>query len=127
MTEIYFRSWEDEWCGLIDYDDKWLCINAESKTDKNKCKKYFNRIVYAKWDECVVYGEWDDWKTPHFTHVADLGEEGIFYCIIIDINIPLGKWHYKIKLNNIWIEHSENQLREKDNNGNWNNVIFIHD
>ena len=41
--------------------------------------------------------------------------------------VKLGKKYlYKLKKDGAWIEPTEGELRIKDKNGNWNNVLFVH-
>ena len=105
----YYTTKESYFSGLINYRDRFLIIIPISKKD------------YSNY---TVVGSWDNWANayPLFLHV-DCGW-GIFYN---DISILLGKNHYKLKNDSKWIEPSEDELREKDNNGNWNNVLFVHE
>ncbi len=38
----------------------------------------------------------------------------------------IGIYRYKLKKGDEWIEPKEDELREKDEAGNWNNLITIH-
>jgi len=106
---VIYNNIESYFCGLISYNDRFLMITCMFMTDY---KNY------------TVTGSWDNWQTDY--PLILLPECG--WIILFDnITILLGKHHYKLKHNGSWIEPDENTLREKDNSGNWNNVLFIHE
>jgi hypothetical protein len=48
------------------------------------------------------------------------------YFIVLDESIPYGKYTYKFKKGDEWIEPDKNEVKEKDKDGNYNNVLFVH-
>lgn len=104
-----YNNIESYFCGLMSYNDRFLVITCKLTSDY---KNY------------TVTGSWDNWQTDYpLILLPDCG-----WIILFDnITILLGKHHYKLKNNSGWVEPDENTLREKDDRGNWNNVLFIHE
>jgi hypothetical protein len=85
--------------------------------------------IQGEYEEgCEVYGSWNDWKHPYpLQHEHHESNESCFYIILgDDEKIFLGKHHYKLKQNGVWIEPGKNDLVEKDSDGNTNTVLFVH-
>lgn len=111
-----YKSDTDRWTGRIIEESLSLYILFQEK---------FNSIF---WD-CEVWGSWNNWTSAsELLHYKSIDDKNIW---LIEFStkedLPkLGKYYYKLKKNGEWIEPNENDLREKDENGNWNFVIFIH-
>lgn len=122
-----YRSQEDEYIGLLETDSDDLIIYYDNKDHNN----------------CEVWGSWNKWKSGYILLKSEESDELSKYWWYIkfpniddfdnnleeyvDQQMPkYGKYHYKLKKNGEWIEPTENDLREKDSDGNWNLVIFIH-
>jgi hypothetical protein len=90
----------------------------------------FNIKESTKYNGYEVYGSWDDWKNPYevMDWIHFIYQENRAWIIEIpEKYIEIGKkYFYKLKKDGVWIEPTEGELRIKDENGNWNNVIFIH-
>ena len=105
----YYNTKNSYFSGLINYSDRFLIIIPTVEKD------------YTNYS---VIGSWDNWTNTYPLFLRKDYGWGIFYK---DISLLLGIHHYKLKNGAIWIEPSENELREKDTNGNWNNVLFVHE
>jgi hypothetical protein len=86
----------------------------------------FNESESTKYDGYKVYGSWDNWKNPYEIISLDFLYDDNKAWIIELPEKYIGKYYYKLKKDGAWIEPTEDELRIKDENGNWNNVIFIH-
>lgn len=106
---LYYNTTDSYFSGLINYVDRILIIIPMGGKD---------------YRDYMVVGSWDNWANiyPLFLH------QGFGWGILYnDISILLGKNHYKLKKDGAWLEPSDCELREKDKNGNWNNVLFVHE
>lgn len=113
---LQYKSNTDKWTGRIVNESLSLYILFEEK---------YNSIYY----DYEVWGSWNNWTSGfELQYYKSIDDKNIW---LIEFNskkeLPnLGKYHYKFKKNGEWIEPTENDLREKDEYGNWNYVIFIH-
>ena len=105
----YYTTKDSYFAGLINYSDRFLIIIPVGEKD------------YSNYS---VLGSWDNWANTYPLFLNSACGWGIFYN---DISILLGINHYKLRHENKWLEPSENELRKKDKNGNWNNVLFVHE
>lgn len=111
--------------GYIQYFEDRECYGLYIKY----CKGRNNIYKYVR-----VYGSWDNYERGYDLYQL-LQDEGdtlskcncSVYFIVLDESIPYGKYTYKFKKDDQWIEPREDELREKDKDGNYNNILFVHD
>lgn len=119
-----YKSLKDGYEGYLQYDDSSLSYNLFIKYYEGRDNKFKNTYVY---------GSWDNYDTPYelCQLLEDNGDNlskfnSSVYYIELDDEINYGKYTYKFKRGGEWIEPSENELKEKDKDGNYNNVLFVH-
>ena len=128
--------------------DKEACVFEDYKSHKEGYEGYLEYFedkdcygLYIKYyegrdniyEDITVYGSWDNYERSYdlYQLLKDKGDNlskhnSSVYFIILDDHIPYGKYTYKFKKGDQWIEPSENELKEKDKHGNYNNVLFVH-
>lgn len=117
-----WTSKEESYVGMMFgylLDDTFLVLTYNNMKDRQKFEEGIE-----------VWTSWNNWKKP-YELLDNIINDGSVYTTGIGFDygeeLPkFGKHHYKLKKNGIWIEPPEDLLREKDKNGIWNNVIFIH-
>lgn len=111
-----YKSDIDKWSGRLVEESLSLYILYKKDYDKT-------------YEDCEIWGDWNNWTTAfELIHYKSIDNNNIW---LIEFNseedLPkLGKYHYKFKRGGMWIEPTENDLREKDEHGNWNFVLFVH-
>jgi len=119
-----YKSHKEGYEGYIEYFEDKDCYGLYIKYYEGRDNLYEN---------ITVNGSWDNYERSYdlYQLLKDNGDNlskhnSSVYFIILDHDIPYGKYTYKFKKNDQWIEPSENEVREKDNHGNYNNVLFVH-
>jgi hypothetical protein len=131
----------DNYINILRRTNYWEEDNKKGKVhyteDEDCCPTgYINIYMYnfkenesTKYKGYEAYGSWDNWDKPCEIISWDFKYYGNTKWIIElpEKYVKLGKKYlYKLKKDGAWIEPTEDELRIKDENGNWNNVIFIH-
>ena len=122
-----YKSHKDGYEGYIEYYEDEDCYNLCIKYYKGRDNIYENVTVYGYWDnyanEYKMYQLLEDkgdmlskYNTSVYYIKFPEGEDCILY----------GKYTYKFKKGEQWIEPTDDELREKDKDGNYNNVLFVH-
>lgn len=120
-----YKSDKESYEGYLQYFEDKDCYGLFIKY----CEGRNNIYEYV-----TVYGSWDNYERGYDLYQL-LQDEGdtlsksncSVYFVVLDESIPYGKYTYKFKKGDQWIEPSENEVREKDRDGNFNNVLFVHD
>jgi len=86
--------------------------------------KYYHTIDNI-FENYILYGSWDNYQTSYKLYQLLDDNSSVFYIKLYE-KLLYGKYTYKFKKNDKWIEPSEDELREKDTDGNYNNILFVH-
>ena len=122
-----YKSHKEGYEGYIEYfeDEDEDCYNLYIKYYEGRDNIYENT---------TVYGSWDNYERAYdlYQLLEDKGEllskyNSSVYYIKLEEFIPYGKYTYKFKKGDAWIEPTNNELTEKDKDGNYNNLLFVHD
>jgi hypothetical protein len=119
-----FKSYKDAYEGYIQYFEEQDCYGLYIKYYEGRDNIYEN---------VTLYGSWDNYERQYdlYQLLKDRGNllaeyNSSMYFIILDKDIPYGKYTYKFKKGDEWIEPTDDELRQKDKDGNYNNVLFVH-
>lgn len=72
-----------------------------------------------------IFGSWDNWTTGYSLQSFQRNEETVFF-IQLSHEIKLGKYTFKLKENEKWLDIRDEHLFQKDEKGNLNYVVFVH-
>jgi hypothetical protein len=116
--ETPFKSPKDYYEGLLDQTNAILVIKYQPEES-------------FKNTELKIYCSWNNWLIGYdVNHYKDNDTDEEFLYINLfeeDLDeVEQGKYHYKFKNGDLWIEPTESDLKEQKD-GIWNNVLFIHE
>jgi hypothetical protein len=125
MYPIFFDPFEKDPMNVLQLDfESWL-LGWMNCNDTKKAKLTMFVDSPNDYSGMVVYGSWDNWLRPYA-----LEKEIETKSWILRFSsqwIPKKGWHtYKLQKNGNWIEPEEHVAKQKNEQGVWNNVIYIH-